>query len=61
MGFGGKTIALEMPELEAAIGFPFVAEYWASNSQSSSDKARRVLGWKPRHLDLLGEIGQPSR
>jgi nucleoside-diphosphate-sugar epimerase len=61
MGFGGKTVALEMPELEAAIGFPFVAEYWASNSQSSSDKARRVLGWKPRHLDLLGEIGQPSR
>jgi nucleoside-diphosphate-sugar epimerase len=61
MGFGGRTIALEMPELEAAIGFPFVAEYWASNSQSSSGKARRMLGWKPRHLDLLGEIGLPSR
>ncbi|WP_229373163.1 NAD-dependent epimerase/dehydratase family protein [Umezawaea beigongshangensis] len=60
-GLGGKTIALEMSELEAAIGFPFVGEYWASNSQSSSDKARRVLGWKPQHLDLLDEISRPSR
>jgi nucleoside-diphosphate-sugar epimerase len=61
MGFGGKTIALDMPALVAAIGFPFVAEYWASNSQTSSDKARRVLGWEPRHLDLLGELGRTSR
>jgi nucleoside-diphosphate-sugar epimerase len=60
MGFGGRTVALEMPELEAAVGSPFVAEYWASNSQSSSDKARRVLGWEPRHLDLLGELGRPA-
>lgn len=60
-GFGGKTVVLEMSELGAAIGFPFVAEYRASNSRSSTDKARRMPGRKPRHLTLLGEIGQPSR
>lgn len=60
MGLGGKTIALELPQLAEAIGFPSVADYWASNSQSSGEKARRVLGWKPQHLDLLSEVGQPA-
>jgi nucleoside-diphosphate-sugar epimerase len=59
MGLGGKTVALQIPELAAAIGSPPMADYWASNSQSSSEKARRVLGWEPRHLDLLGEVAQP--
>jgi nucleoside-diphosphate-sugar epimerase len=60
MGLGGKTIALKRPELAEALGSPAMADYWSSNSQSSGEKARRVLGWKPQHLDLLGEVGRPS-
>lgn len=60
MGLGGKTIALERADLAEAIGVPPVADYWASNSQTSGEKARRVLGWIPRHLDLLNEVAQPS-
>jgi nucleoside-diphosphate-sugar epimerase len=58
MGLGGKTIALEKPELAEALGLPAMADYWASNSQSSGEKARRVLGWKPHHLDLLGDVSR---
>ena len=60
MGLGGKTIALEGAALAEAIGFPPMADYWSSNSQSSSEKARRMLGWEPRHVDLLGEVARPS-
>jgi nucleoside-diphosphate-sugar epimerase len=58
MGLGGKTIELEKPALAEACGFPGMADYWSSNSQSSSEKARRVLGWNPKHLDLLDEVGR---
>jgi nucleoside-diphosphate-sugar epimerase len=58
MGLGGKTVTVELPELEEALGMPAMAHYWASNSQSSGDRARRVLGWTPRHLDLLGEVAR---
>jgi hypothetical protein len=37
-----------------------MADYWSSNSQSSGDKARRVLGWAPKHVDLLTEVAQPA-
>ncbi|WP_267358856.1 NAD-dependent epimerase/dehydratase family protein [Methylobacterium sp. GC_Met_3] len=60
MGLGGKTVALDGPALAEAIGFPPMADYWSSNSQSSSEKARRMLGWKPRHADLLAEVAQTS-
>jgi nucleoside-diphosphate-sugar epimerase len=60
MGLGGNTVALEMPALAEAIGFPPMADYWSSNSQSSSEKARRMLGWEPRHVDLLGEVARTS-
>lgn len=33
-----------------------MAHYWASNSQSSSEKPRRVLGWHPRYEQVLTEI-----
>jgi nucleoside-diphosphate-sugar epimerase len=52
----GRTVALEIPALADALGSPQMAAYWASNSQSSSAKARRVLGWEPQHLDLLGTV-----
>ena len=60
MGLGGKTIALEGPALAEALGFAPMADYWSSNSQSSSEKARRVLGWEPRHVDLLGAVARTS-
>jgi nucleoside-diphosphate-sugar epimerase len=60
IGLHGKTVALDRDALVEAIGFPPMADYWSSNSQSSSDKARRVLGWAPRHVDLLTEVAQPA-
>jgi nucleoside-diphosphate-sugar epimerase len=58
MGLGGGTVALQKTELGEALGLPAMADYWASNSQSSNEKAQRLLGWKPRHLDLLGEAAR---
>jgi nucleoside-diphosphate-sugar epimerase len=60
IGLDGRTVALHRDALAEAIGFPPMADYWSSNSQSSSDKARRVLGWAPQHLDLLTEVAQPA-
>jgi nucleoside-diphosphate-sugar epimerase len=56
MGLGGRTIALRISGLEDALGMPAMAHYWAANSQSSGDKARRVLGWTPQHLDLVADV-----
>lgn len=58
IGLGGKTVELAIPELGKALGFPPLADYWAINSQSSSEKARRLLGWKPQHVQMLTEIAQ---
>lgn len=58
IGLGGKTVELTIPELGQAFGVPPLAGYWATNSQSSSEKARRVLGWKPQHVHTLEEIAQ---
>jgi nucleoside-diphosphate-sugar epimerase len=58
MGLGGRTVTLDLPELEGALGMPAMARYWAANSQSSSEKARRVLGWTPEHLDLVAEVAR---
>lgn len=55
---GGKTVELPLPQLGEALGVPPLAPYWASNSQSSSAKAKRMLGWNPQHLDLLKEISE---
>ncbi len=61
LGLGGKTVELDMPALGEALGSPFRAGYWALNSQSSGEKAQRLLGWKPQHVDLLTEIRQRPR
>jgi nucleoside-diphosphate-sugar epimerase len=58
MGLGGETVALEKTELGEAFGLPAIADYWASNSQSSYEKAHRLLGWKPQYVDLLREVEQ---
>jgi nucleoside-diphosphate-sugar epimerase len=59
-GLGGKTVALDRDELAEALGAAPLADYWSINSQISGEKARRVLGWEPRHLDVLDELGQPA-
>jgi nucleoside-diphosphate-sugar epimerase len=58
MGWRGKTIELPIDELRAAFPLPAFADYWSRNSQSSSDKAKRLLGWLLTHLDMLADIGQ---
>jgi len=35
-----------------------MAGYWVSNSQSSSEKARRVLGLEPEHVRMLTDSAQ---
>lgn len=61
LGLGGKTVELDMPELGEALEAPPRAGYWAMNSQSSGEKARRLLGWNPQHVDLLTELMQRPR
>jgi nucleoside-diphosphate-sugar epimerase len=56
IGLGGKTMELGIPDLGEALGMPPMAHYWASNSQSSSEKARRLLDWRPAHLQMLVDI-----
>ena len=57
-GLGGKTVALDKTELAEALNSPPLAEYWSVNSQITGEKARRMLGWNPQHLDILDEWGQ---
>ncbi|WP_426437086.1 NAD-dependent epimerase/dehydratase family protein [Bradyrhizobium genosp. P] len=56
MRWDGRTVELPIEELRAAVPLPVFADYWATNSQSSSEKAKRLLGWKPSRLDMLGDI-----
>ncbi len=56
IGLGGRTVALDLPALGEALRMPAMADYWASNSQSSSEKARQVLGWHPWHEQMLTEL-----
>lgn len=57
-GLRGKTIELEISALGEALSIPPLAPYWASNSQSSSEKAKKILGWHPKHEQLLNEISK---
>lgn len=56
LGYGGKTIAVEMDELSKLFGGPFMASFWSWNNQSSSEKAKRLLNWEPNHVQMLKEI-----
>ncbi|WP_075836113.1 NAD-dependent epimerase/dehydratase family protein [Deinococcus marmoris] len=60
LGQDSQTTELDIPDLGAALGMPSMAFYWASNSQSSAEKARQVLGWQPKHTRMLEEIAQNS-
>lgn len=59
IGNGGVTKETSMAELIDIIGNPFISEFWTWNNQSSADKAKRLLGWKPNHTDMLNEITKP--
>ena len=58
LGLGGKTIELGLSALGEAFQVPPMAHYWAMNSQSSREKAQRMLGWQPQHIQLLTDIAQ---
>ncbi len=55
-GWEGRTIELPLAELRPLFPVAALADYWSQNGQSSREKAERLLGWRPRHLDMLGEI-----
>lgn len=55
-GCGGRTIETSMNESVNLLGNPFIAEFWTWNNQSASEKAKQLLGWRPRHTDMLNEI-----
>jgi nucleoside-diphosphate-sugar epimerase len=60
MGLGGATVALTKSDLAHALGSQALADYWASNSQSSCRKACTKLGWDPRHLDFLYDLSRST-
>jgi hypothetical protein len=58
-GLAAETIEPDIPALGKTLGLPPLADDWALNSQSSSENTRRVLGWKPEHVQMLKEVGRP--
>jgi len=60
LGFAGQTQKLSLDELRHLFPVPALADYWSSNSQSSSDKAKRLLGWQPEHSDMLAYLAKQS-
>jgi nucleoside-diphosphate-sugar epimerase len=56
IGLSGTTTEVPLEELRTLFPVPPLADYWASNSQSSADKAKRLLGWHPEHLDMLHDV-----
>lgn len=55
-GLDGRTVGIPIEELRSFFSAPPIADYWASNNQSSSGKAKRMLAWRPVHLDMLHEV-----
>jgi nucleoside-diphosphate-sugar epimerase len=56
LGFGGRTRALSLDEALERLAPAAVHYSFASNSRVSADKARAMLGWKPRHASIIEEI-----
>lgn len=56
LGYEGKTIAVDMGELTDLFGGPFMAGFWSWNNQSSDEKAKRLLNWHPKHVQMITEI-----
>ena len=60
LGYKGKTIAVGTEELINLFGHPFMANFWTWNNQSSNKKAKRLLNWQPKHIQMLDEIAKPN-
>ena len=60
VGLAGVTTEVSLDELRTLSPAPPLADYWASNSQSSSAKAIQLLGWQPKHLDMLHDVAKPQ-
>lgn len=56
IGTEGRTAGLSMAELTELFDNPFMSEFWSWNNQSSAEKARRLLGWEPTHMQMPEEI-----
>jgi nucleoside-diphosphate-sugar epimerase len=60
LGYKGKTAELDIDELTRLFEQPLMADFWTWNNQSSGAKAERILGWKPKHINMLKEIEGPE-
>jgi nucleoside-diphosphate-sugar epimerase len=60
LGYKGKTAEFDIDELTRLFEQPFMADFWTWNNQSSAAKAERILGWKPKHINMLKEIEEPD-
>lgn len=60
IGLEGATAELSLREMRSLFPVRPLADYWASNSQSSSAKAIRLLRWQPEHLDMLHDVANDS-
>lgn len=58
-GWHGRTLEMPLADLRPLFPVSALADYWSQNGQSSREKAGRLLGWRPRHLDMLDEIAGP--
>lgn len=60
LGYDGKTISLSLDEAIKIWGADAAAFGFASNSLVNSDKARNLLGWKPKYTSILDDIEKGS-
>ncbi len=58
MGWDSRTAEMPLTELRPLFPVSALADYWSTNSQSSRAKAERLLDWRPRHLNLLGDVAR---
>ncbi len=57
----GPAESWDFDEAVASLGFEKAAFSLASNSRVRADRARRELGWAPRHASVLDWIGTELR
>ena len=60
LGFEGKTESINLDSAIEIWGPDAAAFGFASNSLVNSDKARTLLGWKPKHNSILSDIEEGS-
>lgn len=60
LGFGGRSASWTVEEASKVWGARLAGLTFGNNSRVSSEKARKLLGWKPMGVDLLSNIEQGS-